>query len=979
MSHPRPQIDERVLGAGTTVRFALLSVLIFATSTLMALYILLYFSSYDDFGCSLAAGINIDPPDSAANVINKRGLQWEAYDACTRYYASPPSWWVLTVWLILLCAITSGLFWMLPVWKSRRGRVVPLEDIDDDGRLRRLLTDLAATAGLTRLPRVVVDPSSSSTGAVVFGRNRRPTVRLPGGLVAVRRTAPDHFRTVLLHEFAHIRNRDVTITYLTIALWRVFLAVSLLPFVGWSVTRFVTESQSTVWVSEVPILTRGLLLTVVMVLLVYLARSDVLRSREIYADLAASRWGAAPLGSAVTKPDTSSGTVRRVLGSFAELWSIHPRWDLRCETLTDPAVLFGVRALPMFLTGATAAVINTNVWYLLAQYVLLSGWMEQAAAIATASLVAGVIGIALWRAVVYAVLTSRRVPSGVRAGLWLGAGMVAGGVVTGQGTSNQWLPAEPEVFVLVVLTATAFTWWIAQCALLWGGVWKGRKIRPVMLLCLGIACLALSWWFFWWQTQGVALAAGWAHIGLSTSDINRARDLMASSFYGRDLGHSGSLPVIDAVYAVVLVVLRQMFVAPLGPVAIAGLWIVPLLAWAIRAPNGNHPVIVGDFSGPHRWARAAIPYVGADAMLRATALPPLRRVLVPGLLGGVLCWAAQVGVQAHMHALLRSTISPVDFAMIFLAWILAVLVIAAAVAAVVASALVSRYRLLAALIAAETATLVGFVGVFGLWSFDGCLQSLTVYEQSCMWRPGTIKGLYNFFLGPALSIALLLGIAAAAIVAMLSRIRASTGSVTSQENRTSGVFARRVGVGILCTVTVGTAIITVVELSPQSSRLPTPVDVQRQMQQYVPAVADPPPSAQSKALMVQAWRDFGGGKLMDRFYDDRRRLFVAVKELVDAGKNVADLREVRPLCVDIADLAQATVHYFRVPDQRVQQTWTTFVTQAWQHSQDCEKGLDQQDVDRFNASMHGLAAAQDVSNSVDNQIDALMRAGGLKP
>ncbi|MDH6125459.1 hypothetical protein [Kitasatospora sp. GP82] len=48
------------------------------------------------------------------------------------------------------------------------------------------------------------------------------------------------------------------------------------------------------WTGVAPILIRGFLLTVLTVVLVYLARSDVLRTREIYADRAAVGWGADP-------------------------------------------------------------------------------------------------------------------------------------------------------------------------------------------------------------------------------------------------------------------------------------------------------------------------------------------------------------------------------------------------------------------------------------------------------------------------------------------------------------------------------------------------------------------------------------------------------------------------------------------------------------------------------------------------------------
>ncbi|MFG1952646.1 M48 family metallopeptidase [Micromonospora sp. NPDC048830] len=291
------RVDERALGAGTTARFTLLVALLVATSSVMLLYIALALTATDGLSCTLAAGA--DPgTDPAANVMARRSLQWEAYAACSERYAPPPSGWWLVGWWALLAACTAALFWALPAWKARRGRVVvPLAAVDRDGEIGRTVAELSATAGLARPPRVVVDPAAASAGAVVFGRTGRATVCLHGGLVVARTTDPGWFRAALLHELAHIANRDVTITYLTVALWRVYAAVAVPPFLLWGAWRFSTASGARLWSADAPIVTRGLLVTGLLAVLVYLARSDVLRSREVYADLAAVRWGADPEGA----------------------------------------------------------------------------------------------------------------------------------------------------------------------------------------------------------------------------------------------------------------------------------------------------------------------------------------------------------------------------------------------------------------------------------------------------------------------------------------------------------------------------------------------------------------------------------------------------------------------------------------------------------------------------------------------------------
>jgi Zn-dependent protease with chaperone function len=267
--------------------------------------------------------------------------------------------------IVLLIAAAGALYWWLPVWKGRRSRVIPLEEIDCQGDLCLLLAELVSVAGLHRAPRFVLDPAAVRTSAVVFGRPRRYTVCLYGGLVARRAVDPEGFRSVVLHELAHIRNGDVGITYATVALWRVFLVAVLLPCGARDVQllfsgQFLrTDSISWVyWPGMVPDVRRNVLLFAFTAVLVYLSRADILRSREIYADLAAVGWGAGP----GTWHHGADGVAARsriggVLASFTELWRTHPRWDRRRHSLTDPSELFGLQALPTFLTGAAAMLV----------------------------------------------------------------------------------------------------------------------------------------------------------------------------------------------------------------------------------------------------------------------------------------------------------------------------------------------------------------------------------------------------------------------------------------------------------------------------------------------------------------------------------------------------------------------------------------------------------------------------------------------
>lgn len=964
---PGAQLDERVLGAGTTLRFALLVALIVAASTLMLLYVGMALSAYDGFGCSLAAGI--DPlTTTPSQVIARRSLQWEAYYDCTLHFAAPLPLWITTIYLLVLAGLAGVLFLLLPVWKARRGRVVPLEAVDPDGTLHALVADLAATAGLPSPPRMVVDPAAvSSAGAVVFGRNRRPTMCVHAGLLIRRHTDPEGFRAVVLHELAHIRNGDITVTYLTVALWRVFAALVLPPFLGWAALRYAVSSDDLVWSSEAPVVARGLVLAGLMVVLVHLARADVLRSREIYADRTALRWGADPGGWVIPGPDPAEREATRVFGRFAELWRTHPRWETRHAALRDPSALFGARALPMFLTGATAAVVNTHVTFFLTQYVLLSGWMQQAAAMATAALVAGVVGVALWRAVIHALLTSRRVPSGLRAGLWLGFGLTAGGLAAGQGTVNEWIPVRPEAFALVVLVSVAFAWWITQCAMLWTTVWPHRTLRPVLVLTLVAGCVVLSVWFVWWQTQGVALAAGWSPLSWWPT-LAEARDTLVSGFAGRALDGPAKLSAVDASFTVLMAVLSGAGGIPLALGAVAALWVVPLLAWAVR-PATSAPA----------WVRNAVPQHERTPL--ESSLPPLRRVLLPGVLGGLVSWAAVAGVTASLWSLSEDAPDPADFVMAYLVGHVLAVVVPAAASAFVAGLRVSRHRALSSLVSAQTAVLVGTVGVFVVRATEGCLPLGGPPDSVCTWRPGVFPQIHSQVLVPALWLAT----AAAAITTLavvLLRRRSSpdrppVGAVPSR-----GVGrprTRRAVVLVLAAAGFAPSAYQVVQFAPAHSRVPDAAFVQASAREKRPVVADAPVSEEIKALQVDYWLALGGDDLLDHFSVVREDLFDAVTTYVNAGGSgvTAELRTVRPLCAELATVAQDAARYFHVPDPYGHQLWRQFVTTAWQGGQGCLDALDAGRAEDFDASMRTLAGAQATGDRLDDRIDTLRDRGGL--
>ncbi|MFI7649281.1 M48 family metalloprotease [Micromonospora sp. NPDC049460] len=958
----RSRVDERAMGAGTTVRFALLVVLLLVSSATMTANVTAWLSDTDSvegFACLLATGMDPNDAYSAAGEASFMA-NVAAYEACIARHERPLPWWIRLAWPALLVVLASVLFWCLHLWKARRGRVVPLTAIDRDGEILRTVESLAASAGLARTPNVVVDPAAASTGAVVFGRNRRPTVCLHGGLLARRATDPEAFRAVLLHEFAHIRNGDVTLAYATVAVWRVFLAVVLLPYVVWWIIAFPGGPWSPEWSGAVPMATRNLVLAVFLVALIHLARSDVLRSREIYADLAAARWGADPRPWAVATPGPPEGRLRRLGASFVELWRTHPRWDLRREALDDPAVLFGLRSLPMFLTGVAATLINSQVRLYLSMSDLTRPWLGQVAAVAAAGLVTGLVGVALWRAVAHAVLTGRRVPSGLRAGLWLGTGMMAGELVLNDIVLTEWLPQRPAILVLVVLAGTAFTWWVAQCAHLWLRAWPGRTIRPVMLAGLASACLVLSAWFTWWREWGSQYLNG---------PVFDTRALLERDYPGEVTDHPAAASVIGIVHPL-LHSLDQPLVLPM----VAALWAVPLLAWTSRRATATLRWVPGALREP----AAAEPPV---------ELPPLRGMLGVAALGGVSGWVAVAGAAAYMHSWQppRGQRGGL-YLWIYEGWVLVALVTAATAAAVAASVVASRHRLLIAIITAELAALIGLCGWFVLLSFDGCVPLLNTLASSCQWRPAAAWPLVQLLVGQVLVVTAVTAVIAAATVSAIRQVWTPGGhhaakARPAREGR-GGLVARRLCVGVLCAAAVGVTVLeeaSLLDMKRSSKR-----EAAANVQLMVPVGEPPAVSAETRAMQVLAWKNLGAGDLVRRYADALERLGTAQIQAADAADAANSARAeidpatFRPICADIGQVARDADRYFRVPDPQGQVLWRRFIEQAAKGSQECQQSLDQGDSALFTASNDSIAKASDALTSLLDRTDVVLRDGGLR-
>lgn len=937
-------LDGRLIPAGTNVRFALVIILALVSSARMMLEFAFNFTGRQLNRCELAAGIDLFRANSDPSLLAARLTQAAAYTNCAARLAKPPPWWLPTCWLLLVLVAAIFVFYAQLWWNTRWSRCKRISEYDNRVKefvLSDEVQQLALTADIAvDLKRVVVDTSHAASTAV-FGSNRRPVLRLQWALVNQRLTCAaeskedPEFKAVLLHEFEHIRSGDVTAAWGTIAVWRGFLLVALLPYLV--ITAIVLAHGSIAGLGELgsnsAVDERDLLITLVLACLGYLARSDVLRVRELYADrepvdkgyMATSdvrRAWAIYTDKEIADNDLDEdrctadehgirSQVRRGARAFAEMWRSHPSWALRSRSLDDSSALFTVEAAPVFLAGVAAALIFADFQYVVQLYGqgstwFGSQWMYQGTGALPAALVTLIVGIALWRQVAYD-RQGKQKPVTVLAfgtGLWLGAGMITGDLAAGQGTIGQLMPSRPEVLLLVLAAGTGFSWWTVNCAGVWLGRWEGRIPHWAMSVGLGGGFLILSWWFSWWGAAGDPYSAG---ISISPSGYQRYLEYI----YTGPVAHPAILTVISWLGFG----MSQLALRPATLLAVGAAWVVPLLAWTRR------------------------PATDADG------LPSLRDSVVWAVAGAVATWICVIAAQAYMHVTQPPQPPQHGLYELTYVWLLfGAQVVPALVVTLAVGLRRGRFRLLVTLIAAEGTMLAGFAGTFVLFSVDGCVRPLNTMESSCAWRPGLIKWAYPTQVNaPALVTAL----AVFAVCGLALAHPAVRRGYRAAQGHTGWQYAnsKAIVIGFAGMTALGVALVGIVlQLPAQTHSISAAILVTDQVGYQLsltPETSAPTPPPQVAGLEAENWSELGGAALLSRLQSDAAKLspMLAADLARQHSYTVQDFQAIKPVCADIVVVSQESNAYFLLPDARARPWWSGFAWFAGTGGRGCESAI----------------------------------------
>lgn len=925
------------LRTGTTQRFVLLIVLFLASSTYMMSALLRPLTDPANMagGCALAAGFNPE----ANSFWNQMITDTPAFDRCLDDYAGGRLTLALPyIATAVLVALAILLYALLPYWKRRPSRAVPVASVDADESLRAELARLASVAGLRRLPRFVVDLTALQPNAIVFGRLRRHTVRLDGGLVVLFSRDRRAFEATLLHEYAHIRNGDVDVTYLTVAIWRVFLIGVLIPFTVLSSWYLVSTALSRqppgYWSASVPLLARTLIMSVFLVALTYLAMADVLRTREICADIEAignhadrTYWT-----RHVTAAPSSRNRLRATVAAVRAALRTHPDWPTRVAATADPEALFVISALPMFLTGVAVAILGYHLnftqgaheHYLWGIPGVPDYGLWPAATLATA-----VAGGAVWRGVTRSVSDGTPPFRGLRAGLWLGTGCLGGDLLVSQSLGDRWLPPFPQGLLLlaVVLVPAAVLWWTEACAELWADMRPVRR-RLAAVLTLTVSGAALAWWFAWWLAAGRTFAGGQP---LSAKEV-------LASLYG-DMPPSTTMDVVAALSLPVL------SLASFGwSVWLTGaMWIVPLAGLAGLARRGRAPAVRG-------------------LSVSATF----------GLLGGIAAGISLIIITSRAHQSIWHDKQPVlEAVTLYTAWFFAILFCAAAGAAFAAS-LTRRGNAATAMAAAGTAMAVALVVLFAVTQTDGCVPPLTTVRSTCALATNADWTVLSLFLPQLLAMAgmatLVTALLGALIAALLRSRRRDPGSPRTPDaepavaRRTGRRAARLTWTAVACAVIVGACAAGYFGYF-RSTESDKASNSDRSGRAFDSLFMGPVP-AEVLDAQAWAWLYFGGDALLADYEQDIGELDHSVGSDGDV-----DVPAMRHACANLVHLPDRAAAYFPIPDLGQQSAWSAALANTATAAQKCLTGLDRSDGRTLSAAFRELNGTPDPVACIIDRIE----------
>ncbi|MCG8346465.1 MAG: M56 family metallopeptidase [Chloroflexales bacterium] len=652
-ANAEPRLDPFAFPSETTLRFILLIVAVISASLFM--YSTLYVRYIETQGrlepiavSARACWDQYEPSFSLS--ADELAITGNAFAQCTEplYTEFRNAAWLALGGIGILLCIASLLYSLFPILIMWREGLTPLDMQADMEDVVVYLKNLCQEMGI-HPPTFLQKPASRAIGGRAFGAFGRYYVVLPTGLLNWFDNNRDAFRAVMLHELAHLRNRDVDKTYFAVAVSCAFVIAALIPFAfnllgNSSAQRFIAIVQ-----------------TITLVLLVYLTLAAVVRAREFYADVRASTYpGAQALSSllATTLQPTFSAWQATTIAMLERLphfkrhrWQfaflLHPDASERRHILATTDRLFILDLWAAFGTGiAVTAVHDTIAGLSITTLRPILGhidpWLESlAASLVFALLVVGIIGIGVWRGTFATLIRNQHSTRSGKLGIGLGLGLIFGQILSfdhiasiqdtlGLEQADRAMQFTLTIFnllwsVLLLLSLYYFFRWMAAGASIWLHIAIfSRSPRPYYIAGLVVAGLWMTLWF-------------------EIMFLIRNADVLLIT--------PNSIAVLFNFIFFFSLILHDITLQPLTLIALVSLWAFPLSAWLWQVRRTNST------SGP-TWG--FLDQIPDQAHLPTQQPLQVHPAFMTGLMGGLIYCVLLLILRLGLRFLLPESVWEAD-------------------------------------------------------------------------------------------------------------------------------------------------------------------------------------------------------------------------------------------------------------------------------------------------------------------------------
>ncbi len=328
-------------------------------------------------------------------------------------------------------------------------------------------------------------------------------------------------------------------------------------------------------------------------------------------------------------------------------------------------------------------------------------------------------------------------------------------------------------------------------------------------------------------------------------------------------------------------------------------------------------------------------------------------------------------------------------------------ILASSLLTAAAVALVSRNSWLPrALLAAAVAQLLGFAGLFVLFSADGCLGRYSVMTDRCHWSPAVgliyLGPIAQTILAPTILLAGCAGLVGAGAGWGVRRLRRGSHVRPALADHPDGTPGRAqtpppppvvpaprrlrlLSFSMVLVLAISASLLTVVahEASPGAKPARASVSVDTPGDTVGDLVDSPPTARKAKIREWQAlaWLDHGG-------LTHAKRIVDAIREFSDAltavekqkprnnGKIRLETKKFSRLCGALAKRADDALAYFPVPDKNLHKTWSGSLKGIARQGRICQDAMTPGDDDPYKTEADRARA---FSQALDEILEAMDR------